>query len=209
MIKSVPPISTFFLLRPTTMITSRISLRVFRLLLLAIFLLASDFLPLQPANGGDVTEMEEDHPLANDPELLDAMEIFMGMSPTEREETIRGLMKAVGDDPEKRKEMEYIISQLPAMEQDQINAGGGDSSLKQMIQDDENAKAKEAARKQLDGMSWEDFWANQAVILDNVIANGDLRPEDAILFKTDEEAWKATLRRMWEDLAQNEPGREL
>jgi len=153
--------------------------------------------------------MEEDHPLANDPELLDAMEIFMGMSPTEREETIRGLMKAVGDDPEKRKEMEYIISQLPAMEQDQINAGGGDSSLKQMIQDDENAKAKEAARKQLDGMSWEDFWANQAVILDNVIANGDLRPEDAILFKTDEEAWKATLRRMWEDLAQNEPGREL
>ena len=68
----------------------------------------------------------------------------MGMSPDEREETIRGLMDTMGDDPKKRAEMELLLAKLPALSDEQIkNSDSGiQSSLKQMVQDDEFAKAR-------------------------------------------------------------------
>lgn len=54
--------------------------------------------------------------MLDDPELLGAMETFMAMSPTEREETIRGLLAAAGDDPGKKAKMEALIKMLPALE---------------------------------------------------------------------------------------------
>mmetsp|Transcript_5237 Transcript_5237/g.7563 ORF Transcript_5237/g.7563 Transcript_5237/m.7563 type:complete len:176 (+) Transcript_5237:80-607(+) len=165
------------------------------------FFLLIAFLPFQFTNA-EVIEIEEDHPLFTDPDLLGAMEIFMRMSPEERESTIQGLMEAVGDDPEKRKEMELIISKLPAVEQEQLKKNGGSSSLNDMIQEDEFAKAKHEAKKQLNGIDWESFWAMQEEVLESVIAAGQVSPEDAAHFKTDEEAWKKQLRTIWEDLQQ-------
>ena len=141
------------------------------------------------------TSSAQPEKLADDKELLNAMEMFMGMSAKEREETIQGLMMAVGDDPAKKAEMEALIKMLPNLDDN--------SNLQQMIHDDEIAKAKKEAKRQLGGSDWESFWANQAEILENVLASGQLSPEDAALFKTDEEAWKRQLRIIWEDLQPN------
>lgn len=150
--------------------------------------------------------IEDDHPLLNDPEALQAMEIFMGMSPEEREETIRGLMEAVGDDPKAKADMELIISKLPALDAEQVkNSDAGlQSSLKQMVQDDEFAKARRDARQQLDGTSWEFFVQNADAILEATIAGGQLSPEDAATFKTDRKAWLKQLRVIWEDVAKKQ-----
>lgn len=176
--------------------------RFFRSALLLLLLVVACLSMLQGAHA-----VEEDHPLLNDPEVLQAMELFMGMSATEREETIRGLMEAVGDDPAKRAEMEFIISKLPAVEREQIkNSPGGrtSSTLKQMVHDDEVAKAKQNARRQLDGTTWETFWENQEAILEATIQGGQLSPEDAARFKTDEKAWEEQLRVIFEDLGKRE-----
>ncbi|KAL7533208.1 hypothetical protein ACHAXR_005105 [Thalassiosira sp. AJA248-18] len=151
--------------------------------------------------------IEDDHPILTDPASLQAMEIFMGMSPEEREETIKGLMEAVGDDPTKRAEMELIVSKLPALDAELIkNSKDGKtaSSLKQMAQDDEFAKARHDARSQLDGTSWDFFVANQDAILEATIASGQLRPEDIATFKSDKKAWLKQLRVIWEDVAKKE-----
>ncbi|KAL7457245.1 hypothetical protein ACHAWC_008763 [Mediolabrus comicus] len=119
------------------------------------------------------------------------MEIFMAMSPEEREITIHNLLEAVGDDPKARAEMELIISKLPALEAEQ--AAGN-----------EFAKAKHNAKKQLDGTSWEFFVENQDAILEATIAGGQLSAEDTALFKTNKKAWLKQLRVIWEDVVQNQ-----
>lgn len=138
--------------------------------------------------------------VVDDKELLSAMEIFVGMSKEEREDTIRGLMERVGDDPVKRAEMEGLLKLL-----DKDNS---DSNLKEMVYEDEIAKAKAEARRQLDGTDWKSFWAKQAEILETVLASGQLSPEDAARFKTDEDAWKTQLKIIWDDL-QKQGGQEL
>eukprot|EP00568_Trieres_chinensis_P006646 CAMPEP_0183293944 /NCGR_PEP_ID=MMETSP0160_2-20130417/2454_1 /TAXON_ID=2839 ORGANISM="Odontella Sinensis, Strain Grunow 1884" /NCGR_SAMPLE_ID=MMETSP0160_2 /ASSEMBLY_ACC=CAM_ASM_000250 /LENGTH=183 /DNA_ID=CAMNT_0025455161 /DNA_START=157 /DNA_END=708 /DNA_ORIENTATION=+ len=171
---------------------------------LAFLLLVASLAPQRSC--AEVIQVEEDHPLLSDPELLGAMEIFMAMSPEEREEAIRALMDAVSDDPVKQKEMEFLISKLPALEEEQIKNGRGGGSLKKMVQEDEFAKAKRNAQMQLGDTPWEALWENQAAILESVLMSGQLSPEDAARFKTDEEAWKAQLRLIWEDI---QPGKEL
>ncbi|KAL7434244.1 hypothetical protein ACHAXM_003963 [Skeletonema potamos] len=174
-----------------------------RLDLLAVVIVAFSQLCLV-AYAAEPIIIEEDHPILNDPEALQAMEIFMGMSPEEREDTIRGLMEAVGDDPKARAEMELIISKLPALDAEQVDGGKQASSLKQMVQGDEFAKARQDAKRKLDGTSWEFFLENQEAILEATIAGGQLRPEDAALFKTDKKAWLKQLRVIWEDVAKRE-----
>ena len=157
-----------------------------------------------PLDDGPIL-VDEEHPLLKDPEVLAAMEIFMGMAPDERASTIKGLMEAVGDDPQKRAEMELIISKLPALDEETLknSPAGVHSSLKQMIQDDEFARAQRDARQQLDGVSWEFFVENRAAILDATIQSGQLSAEDAARFKTDDEAWMEQLRVIWEDVAKS------
>mmetsp|Transcript_24206 Transcript_24206/g.26730 ORF Transcript_24206/g.26730 Transcript_24206/m.26730 type:complete len:180 (-) Transcript_24206:166-705(-) len=162
-------------------------------------LLLVAFMPSQLINA-EIIEIEEDHPLFTDPDLLGAMEIFMGMSTEERGKAIQGLMDTIGDDPQKRKEMELIISKLPAVEQEQIVKRGQAGNLNDMIQADEFAKAKHEAKKKLGGIEWESFWAMQEEVLESVIASGQVSPEDAARFKTDEEAWKKQLKTIWLDL---------
>jgi hypothetical protein len=136
--------------------------------------------------------------LVDDPALLNAMDMFMGMSGQERHETIQGLMEVVGHDPAARAEMETLIKMLPKLDDDDDKDGS--SSLRQMIQDDEVRKAEHEGRRQVEGLDWESFWAMQADILETTIASGQLTPEQAAIFKTDEDAWKAQLRIIFDDL---------
>ena len=175
-----------------------------RLNALALMMMALCQSCLQVAYAAEPIIIEEDHPLLNDPEALQAMEIFMGMSPEEREDTIQGLLEAVGDDPKARAEMELIISKLPALEAEQVAGGKLASSLKQMVHDDELAKAKQQAKQQMGGVSWEFFLKNEEAILEATINGGQLRPEDVALFKTDKNAWLKQLRVMWEDVAKRD-----
>ena len=151
--------------------------------------------------------IEDDHPLLNDPDALQAMEIFMGMSPDEREEAIAALMDAVEDDPEARAEMELLLSQLPALDAEQLknSPGGTHSSLDQMVQDDEFAKAKE----NLGTTPWDFFVENADALLEATIAGGKISPEEAATFKTDKEAWLKQLRIIWEDVATEDTKEEL
>jgi len=139
--------------------------------------------------------------ILKDTELLEAMEIFVGMSAAEREEAITGLMAKVGDDPKKQAEMDFLLKKVSEMEDS--------GSLKQMVQDDEIAKAKREAARQLDGSNWESFWEMQAQILEATLESGQLSPEDAARFKTDEDAWKKQLRTIWDDLQKQKGGQEL
>lgn len=161
------------------------SLVLATLAFLVIFLLA-----------GDHVRAQQNIPLEDDAELLSAMEIFMSMSGKEREEAITDLMAAVENDPAKKAEMETLLKMLPDL------SDTGD--LKEMIREDEIAKAKTEAKRQLDGQSWDDFWSNQAEILQQVVASGQLSPEDAARFVTDENAWKKQLRIIYDDLFNQE-----
>lgn len=172
-----------------------------RILLVLLFMVADLF--YQPTIMASAAPIMTDDPLLKDPDLLASLEIFMGMSPAEREEAIRGLMDAVGDDPQKRAEMEDLLKKLPALDAEQLkNSPGGNvhSSIQQMVHDDEIAKAKQDARKMLDGTTWEFFWENQEAILESTIASGQLSAEDAALFKADTRAWKKQLRVIFDDL---------
>lgn len=147
---------------------------------------------------------DETIPEVNDQDLQDAMEIFIRMSKEEREETIKNLMAAVENDPHGKKEMETLIKMLPEMNED--------GNLKFMVQEDEIQKAKQAAQQQLHGQTWESFWSMQAQILESTLASGQISPQDAARFKTDEDAWKAQMRVIWDDLQvqkQTQPGQEL
>jgi len=160
----------------------------------------------QPMNIASAAPLMTDDPILKDPDLVAALELFIGMSPDERKDTIQGLKASVGDDPQRLAEMEELLDKLSALDVEQLenSPGGTHSSIQQMIQDDEVATAKRDARKMLDGTTWEFFWENQEAILESTIASGQLSPEDAALFKTDEGAWKEKLRFIFDDLVGNQ-----
>ena len=146
-----------------------------------------------------------DDPLLKDPDLLASLEIFLGMSPEEREDTVKGLMASVKT-KEQKKEMKDLLDKLSATmdaEQLQNSPTGVQSSIKQMVQDDEFSKAKQNARQMLDdknGDSWKFFLDNEAQILEATIQGGQLTTEQIATFKTDKDAWKKQLRVIWEDI---------
>lgn len=155
---------------------------------LAVLFLVSTITGMAQALPGveNLKELDSEH-------LLNAMEIFMKMAPNEREETIKGLMASVGDDPAAKAEMEALIQMLPNLD--------AETNLQQLIEEDEIAKAKREASRQFSQRTWEEVWADQEEILNEVLASGQLRPEDAAVFKTDPEAWKRTLKLMYDDLS--------
>ena len=142
------------------------------------------------------------HAAAADPqeELVQAVEIFMRMSETERYETIQGLMGAVGQDPVKRQEMETLLAMLPPLMENDKDAKP--TNMRQLIQEDELQKAKHHAAAHV--QDWESFWALQDDILQATIASGQLTPEQAATFQTDEHAWKEQLRVIYHDLHGND-----
>lgn len=142
--------------------------------------------------------------MSDDQELLDALEIFQGMSPEEMEETIVELLQHIGDDdPDTKAELETLLTEvLPQLK--------FQSNLKEMTEDDELAAATQDALRLLSGAtSWDDIWEKQDVILEGVIASGQLTPEDVALFKSDENEWKAQLKFIWDELQKQAAEAEL
>jgi hypothetical protein len=141
--------------------------------------------------------------LSDDKELLDALEIFQGMSPEEMEETIIELMQQVGDDdPETKAELETLLNELVPELKSQSN-------LKQMAEDDEVAAATQDALRLLSGSNWDDLWEKQDVVLEGVLSSGQLTPEDEALFRSDQTAWKEQLRWIWDELQKQAAETEL
>ena len=149
-------------------------------------------------NGGDpdasfgFEELDID---LNDPELLAAMEMFAGMSPEETEETMKELVGMLGDDPETLAAIEEVMKEIPNMKANDVQ-----SSLKQMVSEDEVAAATQDALKLLGKSNWETIWEKQDLILDAVIQSDQINAEDTALFKSDNAAWEKELRFIWNEL---------
>lgn len=169
---------------------NQIRFTLFHLFLSVLLLLCSTVLPntVVHAQTGDLDPSEAE-------ELANAMEIFMRMNGKERDEFIQGLLESVKDDPKAKKEMEALVKMVQEMEDN-------GSNLQQLIEEDEINAAKKEASRQFQGQTWDELWANQEEILKEVLASGQLSPEDAAHLKTDEEAWKNLLKTMYEDLKQ-------
>jgi hypothetical protein len=121
------------------------------------------------------------------------MSIFQGMSPEEKKETIGELLEILGDDSETKADLERLLGEVfPDIE--------SNSDLKKITQDDELAPATHDALRLLKGSSWEAIWEKQDIILEGVLASGQLSPEDAAKFETDEAAWEKELRFIWDEL---------
>lgn len=152
---------------------------------------------------GDQAVEEAPETMSIDDAVLQALEIFEGMSPEEMEETIVELMQMVGDeDPETKADLQALLDELLP----QIKST---SNLHQMVQDDELAVATQDALKMLKGSSWDEIWAQQEVILEGVLASGHLTAEDAARLRSDEEAWKDELMFIWEQLEHQAAEAEL
>jgi hypothetical protein len=130
-----------------------------------------------------------------DPALLAAMEIFAGMSPEEMEETMQELVGLLGDDAETLAAMKEVMDEIQNLE-----ASDTQSSLKQMIADDEIAAATQDALKMLHKTDWETIWERKDDILEAVIQSGQIEADDAALFKSDKEAWEKELKFIWSEL---------
>uniref|UniRef100_A0A7S3P6Z9 Uncharacterized protein n=1 Tax=Amphora coffeiformis TaxID=265554 RepID=A0A7S3P6Z9_9STRA len=159
-------------------------------LLFLFFIFIAAFVCAHAAAAADVMDNEE---------LVSAMEIFMAMSEQERYETIQGLLEAVGHDPAKRKEMEQFIAMLPPILSDDESQNSQKHNIRQLIQQDELLKAKHDAAQHIP-QDWDSFWSMQAEILEATLASGQLTPEQAATFKTDETAWEEQLRMIYNDL---------
>ncbi|CAB9518984.1 expressed unknown protein [Seminavis robusta] len=133
--------------------------------------------------------------LENDPELLAAMEIFAGMSPEEMEETMKELTQMLGDDPETLSAIRDVMKEIPNLKTSDIQ-----SSLKEMVSEDEVAAATQDALKLLGKSNWETIWEKQDLILEAVIQSGQLSANDAALYKSDKDAWEKELRFIWNEL---------
>ena len=158
----------------------------------------------QPAKDSDDGSVGTGIDLERDPELLAAMEIFAGMSPEEMEETMAELVEMLGDDPETLAAIKEVMKEIPKMK-----AADVQSSLQQMVSDDEVAAATAEALKMLQQADWDTIWEKRDVILGAVIQSGKISAEDAAMFKTDNKAWENELRFIWNELQKQAAKEEL
>lgn len=142
-----------------------------------------------------MNEMEDEGIEFDDPELLEAIEMFAGMSPEEMEETMQELIGMLGEDPETLAAIEEVMKEIPDMK-----AGDIQSSLNQMVSENEVATATKDALRLLGTSDWETIWEKQSLILDAVIQSGKMNAEDNALFKSDKVAWEKELRFIWNEL---------
>uniref|UniRef100_A0A7S1Z6I9 Uncharacterized protein n=1 Tax=Ditylum brightwellii TaxID=49249 RepID=A0A7S1Z6I9_9STRA len=140
----------------------------------------------------------------DDPELLAAMEIFLDMSPEEMEDVMKDLTLVLGDDPETLSAMEEVVKELSTMKIFDL-----ESTLEGIITDEHVAAATHNALEAIGKAEWTTIWSNQELILEAVIQSGQISPEDAATFKTDEKAWENELKVIWNELQKEAQKQEL
>ena len=133
----------------------------------------------------------------NDPELMEAMEIFNAMSPEDMQEAMLGLLEAVGDDPEMLAAIQEVQKEIEMMKASGENDAG---NLQDLIEDDGLAAASQDALDMLGSKDWESMWEMQEEILQGVLESGKLSAEDAALYKSDVSAWEKELKFIWNEL---------
>ena len=133
--------------------------------------------------------------ILDDPDLLEAMEIFANMSPEEMEDVLKELQMVLGDDPETLEAMREVMEELPAMKAADIQR-----NLKNLVEQDEIAKATADALDLLRKGEWNAIWDRRQEILDAVIASGKIDPEDAARFRSEPKEWEAELKHIWGEL---------
>lgn len=141
-----------------------------------------------------VGSIEDDIDL-DDPELLEALEMLLDMSPEEMDETMKELLEMMGDDPETVAAIEGVFKDLPDMVEKDIQ-----SSLLQMMLNDKVAEATQDALQLVGASNWDTIWEKQDLILDAVIQTGKMSADDASLYKSDKAAWEKELRFIWNEL---------
>lgn len=141
----------------------------------------------------------------NDPQLIEAMQMFASMSPEEMEETMKELQEMLGDDPETMAMIKQVAEEIPKM-----RASGIQSSLKDMIAEDEVQAATNDALKMLEDNdnAWETIWEQRDQILKAVLASGQITPMDAARFESDPKEWEAELKHIWEELQKEAAARK-
>lgn len=128
-----------------------------------------------------------------DPELYEAMQMFAGMTPEERMETMEELKVVLGDDPELLKELDTIMEEIANMDPMEM-----DQSLQDLQSDVVNDALDLLAKA--DENDWDKVVANQQAILEAVIQNGGMSEEEAKIFRNDPDAWQEELRLIFEEL---------
>ena len=128
---------------------------------------------------------------------LPALQIFAGMSEEEMEETMRDLIALLGDDPETLAAIQQVLDEIPNMKHSEIQ-----SSLKDMVAQDEIAAATEDALHMLASAEWNQIWEKQALILEAVIESGNISEEDTQRYKSDVSIWEHDLKQIWSELQQ-------
>ena len=130
-----------------------------------------------------------------DPELYEAMQMFAGMTPEERMETMEELKVVLGDDPDLLKELDTIMEEIANMDPMEM-----DQSLQDLQSDVVNDALDLLAKA--DENDWDKVVANQQAILEAVIQNGGMSEEEANMFRNDPDAWQEELRLIFEELKQ-------
>ena len=133
----------------------------------------------------------------NDPELMEAMEIFNAMSPEDMQEAMLGLLEAVGDDPEMLAAIQEVQKEIEMMKASGENDAG---NLQDLIEDDGLAAASQDALDMLGSKDWESMWEMQEEILQGVLESDKLSAEEAALYKSDVSAWEKELKFIWNEL---------
>jgi hypothetical protein len=141
----------------------------------------------------------------DDPDLLEAMQLFAHLLPKERQEAILEVKAMLGeDDLETMAALEQVLLELPKMEADiqedrilaeEMVLAATEDALDMLLLFQNQKKNGPLS-------SWELIWEKRDVIRDAVIQSGKLSPSDAALFKTDPAAWEAELKSIWSMLQQ-------
>lgn len=134
----------------------------------------------------------------DDPELMEAMQMFADMSPEEMRDTLGDLMAMFPDDPEMIAELEEAMAEISGMDKDEIN-----KSMEEIMDEEMAAKAMADTLqmlKEADESALVKILERKDLILDSVIATGVMSEEEIELFKADPSLWEAELIAIWEEL---------
>lgn len=134
----------------------------------------------------------------NDPELLEAIQMFADMSPEEMMETMEELKEMFSNDPETLREIEEVILELSKLDANDI-----EQQLRELLEEEDAAKSMAETMEFLqnaDESDWNRILENKDAILQAVIATGAISEEEIAEYQTNPGAWERELLSIWEEL---------
>jgi hypothetical protein len=143
----------------------------------------------------------------NDPELLEAIQMFADMSPEEMMETMEELKEMFSNDPETLREIEEVILELSKLDADDI-----EQQLRELMEEEDIAKSMAETMELLqnaDQSDWKRILENKDAILEAVIATGAISEEEIAEYQRNPDAWERELLLIWEELKMHAADAEM